>query len=489
MERVPKKKKRRGLKKGGVLMILLAAAVLIGAGVFALRQSGTPLPEQQTAESVLLLGRPLEDIASVRMTPRNEKTYTLLWLEDHFALEGHEEDELRAIVTDELRISVSELPAENMLLADLPGAKGVTAADFGLDPAWASVEIAYRDGSGARLLIGNLTPNEETPQRYCMLAGDPRLFTILSADSDAFSYREEALRAFAQPGIQGALLDRIEVSGDIDLTLSYTPSGWLMESPYQYPAAIPRTDSLLSRIESMRFEACLGGAEETDLAALGLDRPALTVRLFQAASVITGETADGEAVTFDVPEKTYTLLVGAETGKSGVYLIWEGRAYIASNFLLGFWKELRPRDYLLKAPVNFLLNNLSGVRFTSEKASAAYRVEMVESITENNQIETDEYGRILYDCEVTREGEARPMEAARFTDWYVLLAALSADGDLPEDYAPTGESRAEITIRNDHLTRTISFYPYDALHDAMAVDGVALFYIQKSRVDAVMDVP
>ena len=33
------------------------------------------------------------------------------------------------------------------------------------------------------------------------------------------------------------------------------------------------------------------------------------------------------------------------------------------------------------------------------------------------------------------------------------------------------------------LTRRIEFYPYDALHDAMAVDGTALFYIQKSRVD------
>ena len=489
MEKVPKRKKRRAVGKRGALLILLAAAALIGGGVFALKQMKTPAPEIQAAETVMLLGRPMEEVSSVTVTPRDEKTYTLLWREDHFILAGHEADELRQIVTDELRISVAELPAESVLLGDLPGAGNVTAADFGMDPAWAEVEVAYADGTKETLRIGSVTPNEETPQRYCVKDGDPRLFTILEADSAAFSYREEALRAFTQPGLKGELLDRIEITGETEMALAYTSSGWLMESPYAYPAAIPRTDSLLSRVEGMRFEACLGGAEDVDLAALGLDEPALTVRMTQAASVITGETADGESVSFDVPEKTYTLLIGAETGKSGVYLIWEGKAYIASNFLLGFWKELRPRDYLLKAPVNFLLNDLDSVRFTSEKASGAYEIEMVESVTENNQIETDEYGRVLYDCEVRRAGETAKMDAEKFTDWYVRLAALSADGDLPEGFEIAGESRAAVVLRNSRLTRTVAFYPCDALHDAMAVDGVALFYIQKSRVDAVMELP
>ena len=139
--------------------------------------------------------------------------------------------------------------------------------------------------------------------------------------------------------------------------------------------------------------------------------------------------------------------------------------------------------------LDFLLNDLDSVRFTSEKASGAYEIEMVESVTENNQIETDEYGRVLYDCEVRRAGEAAKMDAEKFTDWYVRLAALSADGDLPEGFEIAGESRAAVVLRNSRLTRTVAFYPCDALHDAMAVDGVALFYIQKSRVDAVMELP
>ncbi|MBR6185074.1 MAG: DUF4340 domain-containing protein [Clostridia bacterium] len=489
MEKVPKKKKRRALKKGTVLILLLAAAALTGAAAYALNRIKTPLPGRQTAESVLLLGRPMEEVESVQIRLRDEAAYTLLWRGEHFALAGHEDDALRDIVTKELRISLAELPAENTLLADLSASGSVTEADFGLKPAWSEVEITYLDGSSARVLIGNLTPNEETPQRYCMKEGDKRLFTILSADSDAFGYREEALRAFSQPGLKGDLLDRIEITGQKELALAYTPSGWLMEKPYRYPAAIPRTDSLLSRIENMRFEACLGDAQDVDLSALGLDSPELTIRLTQAASVITGETTDGETVSLDVPEQTYTLLIGAETGKSGVFAVWEGKAYKASNFLLGFWKELEPRDYLLRAPVNFLINDLTRVSFSSEQAAGAYEIEMVESITQNNQIETDEYGRVLYDCEVKRAGESAPMDAEQFTDWYVRLAALSADGELPSDFALSGESRAQIILKNDHLTRTVAFYPFDTLHDAMAVDGVALFYIQKSRVDAVMDLP
>ena len=111
---------------------------------------------------------------------------------------------------------------------------------------------------------------------------------------------------------------------------------------------------------------------------------------------------------------------------------------------------------------------------------------MVESIAENNQIATDEYGQTLYDMAVRRAGEANDMDAEAFAAWYTKLASLSGDGTLPESFTLPGESRATVILTNSHLTRAIDFYPYDALHDAMAVDGVALFYIQKERVDQIL---
>ncbi len=483
MEKVPKKKGRQPWKKRTVLLALAACAIALGAAAWLLNRPQAAPFAPGTTEAVMLLDRPVDEVASLRVTPREGDKYTLVLKENSFVLMGHEDEPLRGIVNEELRISAGDLPAESVLIDDLEHSASVKRWDFGLEPAWAAVEIIYQDGEKAELLIGDLTPNQETPQRYCVKTGDPRLFTLLTADSAAFGYRLEALRAFDQPSLNASLLDGVIISGDKEMTLRYTPSGWLMDAPWAYPVSLTRMDGLLEKITGMRFEACLGKTGDVDLKRYGLDEPALRIALLQAASVITGETAEGEQVSLSVPEKEYSLLLGDETGKSGVYLIWEDQVYLASNFLLGFWKEMNPRDYLLRAPVNFLINNLSRVTFSTPSSSVSYEVEMVESITENNQIATDEYGRVLYDCAVKRGGEQKEMDAQAFTDWYLRLAALSADGDLPDGFTPAGECRAAILLENESLTRRIEFYPYDALHDAMAVDGTALFYIQKSRVD------
>ena len=356
--------------------------------------------------------------------------------------------------------------------------------DFGLEPPWVTVSVAYRDGEQTRLRFGDLTP-DDSPKRYCMMDGDARVFTVMSEESQVFFYEKDFLRAFDQPELDGALLDRIDVSGQLSFGARYTPSGWQMDAPFSYPLAPARTDQLLRQIGAMAFEALLGEARALNLSDYGLDAPALTVTLTQAPTVLTAETAAG-TVGIPVPERTYTLLLGAETGKSGVYLSWEGQVFKASNFLLGFWKTLNPRDLVLLNPVNLQVNDLDEVRIEAPGVSAAFEVRMVESIAENNQIATDEYGQTLYDMAVCRAGETSDMDAEAFAAWYTNLVSLSGDGTLPEGFTLSGESRAAVTLTNSHLTRTIDFYPYDALHDAMAVDGVALFYIQKERVDQIL---
>jgi hypothetical protein len=178
-----------------------------------------------------------------------------------------------------------------------------------------------------------------------------------------------------------------------------------------------------------------------------------------------------------------------ENGKSGVYVQWQDLVFTASNFLLGFWKELDPLDYLLQTPVNLLVNDLKEVRFTLGGSIHAYQVRMVEQVTENNQIAVDEYGRVLIRCAVNRAGETQDMDAEAFLAWYTRLATLAGDGRLPDGWTPAGEPRAEIILVNDHLTRTVTLWPYDALHDAIAVDGVALYYIHSTWLHEVRDVP
>ena len=489
MEKVPRKKRRRPLKGRTVLLILLCCAALAGGGLYLLRSQPVSLPPVADSETVLLLSRPKEDIAAVAIMPRNGTAYPLIRQGNTFALLGQEDVALRSDILDDLMVTLTELPAENTVLESISAAQGLRPSDFGLDPALARVTVTYTDGEKKELRVGNLTPNEETPQRYCMVSGSDTLYTILEADSAPLLRDMDSLRDFAQPALDGSLLDRIEVTGQVEWTLHYTPSGWQMDAPFSYPLSTLRTDALLKKIESMGFAACLGKAEKLTLSDYGLDAPALTITLTQAATVITGETTEGEQVSVPVPETVYTLRVGNETGKSGVYVQWEDQVFTASNFLLGFWKELQPLDYLLQTPVNLLVNDLNEVRFTLDGHTYAYQVRMVEQVTENNQIAVDEYGRVLYDCAVNRAGETQDMDAEAFLSWYTRLASLAGDGRLPDGWTPSGEKRAEITLVNDHLTRTITLWPYDALHDAIAVDDVALSYIHSTWIDEVRDVP
>ena len=486
MENVPKKKGRPPLRRRTVLLLILCACAAVGAAVVFVRSLSKPLPIPESAESVMLLSRPSEEIASVVIAPRDSTAYPLVRKEGGFVLEGREDAELRASVMDEITLSLGKVPAEAVVLAALNPAQGLTMAAFGLEPPQARISITYQDGEARELLLGDLAPNEDRPQRYCMIAGDPRLYTMLEADSTVFFHEMEYLLAFDQPSIDPSLLDSIEVTGGVVWQADYTPSGWQMEKPFRYPLSLTRMDALLNRIENMGFEALLGDEASVDLSAYGLDAPEVTVRLTQAATMITGETEDGQQVSFPLPEKEYVLKLGKETGKSGVYLSWEGQVFKASNFLLGFWKTLNPRDLVLLNPVNLQVNDLDEVRIEAPGVSAAFEVRMVESIAENNQIATDEYGQTLYDMAVCRAGETSDMDAEAFAAWYTNLVSLSGDGTLPEGFTLSGESRAAVTLTNSHLTRTIDFYPYDALHDAMAVDGVALFYIQKERVDQIL---
>ncbi|MBR5111401.1 MAG: DUF4340 domain-containing protein [Clostridia bacterium] len=486
MEKVPRKKARRPVSKKTVFILLLCACLAAGGAVLLERSISHGTLTPQTNEETLVLARPLEDVRSVTITPKDSAAYTLVQGDGGFALEGRENEKLRDSVIREISLSLGEVPAEAVVLKELKQSQGLTPAAFGLEPAKARVEITYLDGEKKELVLGDAAPGQETPQRYCMLAGDPKLYTIIESDAEVFFHEMEYLLDFSQPSLDSSLLDRIEVSGAVVWTAAYTPSGWQMTAPFPYPLSIQRMDAILSRIDYMGFEAYLGEGETVNLSDYGLDEPEVTVRLAQAATVISGETEEGEQVSFPVAEREYLLQLGRNTDESGLYLMWEGKVYKASEFLLGFWKTLDPKELVLTTPINFQVNNLDQVCLMSGNVSKAYEIRMVESITENNQIAADEYGQTLYDLAVCRAGESEDMDAEAFAGWYTKLAALSGDGKLPEDFTLSGESRGTITLINSHLTRTIDFYPFDALHDALAVDGEALFYVRKDWLDGIV---
>jgi len=483
MDKAPRKKEKRPVKRGALLLLLLGIALVLGAAAYFLRPQTQLPPPPETPDKEKLLSRPAEEIAQLRVTDREGGGYRLVRGENGLAVEGMEDTPLRAEAMEEIALMASDMEAEQTAWEE---AAAAPLSDYGLEPPALRLEITYADGEEKTVLLGDLTL-EETPQRYARLVGDARVFTVLEAECEIFFREKDYFRDFAQPRLDPSLLDRIQISGNFSLDLRYTPSGWLMEAPHRYPAAPARMSVLLEKIGAMAFEACLGDAGNLALWDYGLDAPALTVTLKRAASVIQGETVDGESVSLDVPAGEYTLLLGRETGQSGVYLLWEGKVFKASNFLLGFWKELNADELLLQQPVNFQVNDLKSVSFSAGDRAEAYRVEMVESVTENNRIATDEYGRVLYECQVTRVPGGGSVEQEAFLNWYAGLASLRAGGRLPEGYQPQGEAEARLVLESNSITREILLYPYDGLHDVLSVNGTALHYVQKNWIEKALE--
>ena len=485
MERVPRKPEKKRIKKSVLLTLLLGVLLLAAAGVYFLRRPQVPaLPERE--EKMALLKRSQAEITSLAITPREGLSYPLIRGEQGFVFLGREDMALRDSVINDMLEVADTLTAEETLL-DTAEEK-VDLADFGLQPPAVRVVITYQDGERAEWRIGGDVP-DDTPKKYCMMGNDSRLYAVLASQCEPFTYELDYLRAFDQPQVRAELLDRIDISGDLSFGAYYTPSGWIMDMPFRYPLAVQKMQALLQQISGMGFEAYLGAPQEVDLAAYGLDHPALTVVLTQAETVVSGETEEGESVSFPVPVRQYTLQLGHETGKSGVYLMWENQVYKASNFLMGFWKQLSPAALLLRQPVNFLTNDLTRIAFSAGDVHREYEVRMVESVTENNQIAVDEYGNTLYDCAVRRAGEERDVDAGAFLNWYAFLAGITPAGQVPEGYEPGGAEKARITLESQSLTRTIVFTPFDALHDAMTVDGVCLYYVDGGWLEEAIKLP
>ena len=80
----------------------------------------------------------------------------------------------------------------------------------------------------------------------------------------------------------------------------------------------------------------------------------------------------------------------------------------------------------------------------------------------------------LYDFHVFRNGEETDPEA--FLTAYGRLLSLRTTDRLPDSYIlPDIPPRLSITVQRSSGTRQVDFYPLDALHDVVAIDGTALF--------------
>ena len=104
--------------------------------------------------------------------------------------------------------------------------------------------------------------------------------------------------------------------------------------------------------------------------------------------------------------------------------------------------------------------------------------------------ETDENGSVIYDVHVVRDGA--PVDAEAFLTAYRELLSLRVSDRLPGGWQPAGAPILTVAYTRSASSRVVALYPFDALHYALAIDGEALFRVEKDwgggAVEKLLDV-
>lgn len=477
MSPVRRRAVRAGKGKGLLFLLLLAVLAGLAAAWVFLRPQAIELPEPQQPTATTLRDCAAEDVLSLTVSGPYDAPYTLyrdaagVW-----QMEGQAGFVFRPSMLSDMVNNAALIVTEDTV-GDLNEHPEWQLLNFGLSEGCTRVSVAYADGTALAFRIGSSVP-AEIPAYYFYLEGDSRVFTIAPDVYECYANTRMALHDVRDPALNGDLIDRIAFAGEAPFTLEKRADGWYLTAPFVYPLADAAMDTLLGKLGGLRFAQFVARAEDADLAALGLSPPVRTLTLDIAPSIVTGYDASG-AVTGQTALDGYRLIFDLGHAESEVvfYCLYRGEVVKATVFSAGFLLTQGYDSLLLTAPFNAPTNDITRLTWEEGGQTRAYDIRLQERVLANNQFETDENGNILYDLAVRRDGEQVDSDA--FLTAYARLLDLRTADRLPADYRlPDAAPALCVTVTRSGAARRVAFYPLDALHLAVAVDGVALFQVE-----------
>ena len=69
------------------------------------------------------------------------------------------------------------------------------------------------------------------------------------------------------------------------------------------------------------------------------------------------------------------------------------------------------------------------------------------------------------------------------------LNRLKLSGRVKEGWQAEGEPLATVTLLGSAGQRQVAFYPYDSLHAVMTVNGTGLYYLEKTALYLLDNLP
>lgn len=487
MQKVEKRSHRRLPRRAGLLTLALLALALAAGAYFLAEQPAEEHAESHGYEAVLIMEKSADEVAEVSAelalgegwTLRQDGGAVSLADDPDFAVDGS----WASCILD--AAAVIEAPAT---LTEDEAEYADSLVDFGLENPRAVVRIRYADGEEITLRIGGAVSAEAGSWLYMTIDGRAPLYTIDKGTADIFTTDRALLREVTQPTLHAQRFDRIRLESGgsavewaLEGAIGNSDAGerWRLTQPMAYPADASAVESLRGHIESLRLGAWVAEATAENLALYGFDAPRLTLTVHQAAGDMGAANASGEYEVTAWPESTFTLAVGAAKTEDVDYVLHQGQIYIASHYSLNTLMTLDWRETLTRFPVLTALGNLRRLTIEENGAvTADYVLTRTEQVAENNDLVTDYDGSVVYDCAVTRDGEPYSYEV--FESAYQKLVTVLVSGTLPEGWSPASAPHTVYTFEDvDGTLHTVALADFDALHDAVVVDGQAVFYLIK----------
>ena len=490
MQTVRKKTRHTGEKRRLLLLAALALLAALGVADLILTPADAPVAADRVDPSVQLTQYAPAEVASITIRRGSEIPWTAENTADSaLVLQGEDGFALTPAESADLLEAARALVAEDVLTDD-PAEYRDHLADFGLDAPELEARIVYTDGAEVTLRVGDKGP--DGAWRYMLLGGDDRLFAFSNGSVDALFVNRDTLRKVSQPPLHKARIDRVTLhtpAGVIEWTLegdihdADAIDRWQITQPFQYPADAAAMTRLLTSVAGVHLGAYVGPATPEKLAACGFDAPRLTIDVHLAAGTIATNSASGAAEAVDYPDQTLTYVIGGEKSDLIDYVLFDGHLYTTSRFNIGMFLDYDVRATMSRYPVMVALGNLAKLTIIDPHATHEYVLTRTERVAANNELVTDEDGSVLYDVTVTRNGE--PYDYDAFAAVYNVWSLVTVSGVLPEgEYTLEEPPYRYIFTDVDGTVHEVGLTTFDALHDAVIVDGHAAFYLIKGGFTA-----
>ena len=478
--RIPHEKRR--------ILLLFFVLMMLGVTIAALFLTNQP-PQEEPAPtpadaSVHLVDVSASEVASITIRRGDEAPWTATPDGETVRISGEIPLQLTLDECREFLHSAASIVAEDVL-TDNPAEYIAHLADFGLDHPQFEAHITYTDGTDISLRVGDKGPGGTW--RYLLVRGDDRLFAFSNGSVESLFVNKDTLRKVDQPTLHKARIDQITLTGPEGVEAQWTLQGritvadaidkWQVTAPFTYPADAGAMGNLLSGIANLRLGAYVCPATQEFLTKYGFDTPRLTIDIHQAAGTIGTTNADGAAIATDYPESTVTFAIGGEKNDMIDYVLCGDSIYVSSHFTMGMFIGYDVRTTMSRYPVMTALGNLAKLTIREGETLTEYALTRTEQVAANNELITDEEGNPVYTVTVTQNGE--PADYAAFEAAYNALAMVTVSGTLPSaDDLPDPHTTYTFTDV-DGTVHTVELSTFDALHDAVIVDGHAAFYLIK----------